>query len=86
MTVAGVVSGSPATRAALHAGDQITSVGSHKVTAPIGIQDGLERYHPENKISISWLDRQATPTPPPWSSSPARPPDRRPRAGLSAGA
>jgi S1-C subfamily serine protease len=57
VTVAGVVSGSPAARAGLHTGDQITSVGGHKVTSPTGIQDVLERYHPGNKISVSWADQ-----------------------------
>lgn len=57
VTVAGVVSGSPAANAGLHAGDQITSVGGHTVTSSTGIQNVLERYHPGNKISVSWLDQ-----------------------------
>jgi S1-C subfamily serine protease len=57
VTVAGVVSGSPAAGADLRAGDQITSIGGHTVTSSAGIQTVLERYHPGNKISVSWVDQ-----------------------------
>jgi S1-C subfamily serine protease len=57
VTIAGVVSGSPAARAGLQAGDQITSVGGHKVTSSTDIQGALEGYHPGGKISIGWLDQ-----------------------------
>ena len=57
VTIAGVVSGSPAARAGLQAGDQITSVGGHKVTSSTDIQGALEGYHPGDKISIGWLDQ-----------------------------
>ena len=57
VTVAGVVPGSPAARAGLQAGDQITSVGGRAVTSPTGIQGALESHHPGDRVSISWLDQ-----------------------------
>jgi S1-C subfamily serine protease len=54
VTVAGVVSGSPAARPGLHAGDQITAVGGHKVTSPTGIQHVLERYHSAGEATVIW--------------------------------
>jgi S1-C subfamily serine protease len=57
VTIAGVVSGSPAAKAGLQAGDQITSVGGQKVTSSTDIQGALEGYHPGGKIRISWLDQ-----------------------------
>jgi S1-C subfamily serine protease len=57
VTIAGVTSGSPAARAGLQTGDEIVSVGGHKVASSSGIQGALEGYHPGDKISISWLDQ-----------------------------
>jgi S1-C subfamily serine protease len=57
VTIAGVTSGSPAARAGLQAGDEIVSVGGHKVASSSDIQSALEGYHLGGKISISWLDQ-----------------------------
>jgi S1-C subfamily serine protease len=55
--VAGVVPGSAAGQAGLTAGDQITSVAGHAITSAPDIQPVLARYHPGDKISISWTDQ-----------------------------
>jgi S1-C subfamily serine protease len=52
--VAGVVPGSAAAQAGLAAGDQITSVAGHTVTSSSDIQSMLGKYHPGDRISISW--------------------------------
>ena len=57
ITVAGVVSGSPADKAGLQPGDQITSVGGHQVSTLEDVQGTLGSHHPGSKISISWLDQ-----------------------------
>jgi S1-C subfamily serine protease len=55
--VAGVVPGSAAAQAGLAAGDQITSVAGHTVTSSSDIQSMLGKYHPGDRISISWTDQ-----------------------------
>ena len=57
VTVVGVTSGSPAARAGLQPGDEITSVGGHQISSSADVQDALAAYHPGDKISISWLDQ-----------------------------
>ena len=57
VTIAGAVSGSPAASAGLTAGDTITSVGGQSVSSATDIQNVLVKYHPGDKISISWLDQ-----------------------------
>ncbi len=49
--------GSAAGQAGLTAGDQITSVAGHAITSAPDIQPVLARYHPGDKISISWTDQ-----------------------------
>ena len=56
-TIAGALSGSPAASAGLTAGDTITSVGGQAVSSATDIEQGLVKYHPGDKISISWLDQ-----------------------------
>jgi S1-C subfamily serine protease len=56
VTIAGVLSGSPAANAGLAAGDEITSVGGHSVSAAKDISQALVNYHPSDSITISWLD------------------------------
>ncbi len=55
--VAGVEPGTAAAQAGLTAGDTITSIGGHSVTAPAQIHSVLSGYHPGEKISISWTDQ-----------------------------
>ena len=56
VTLAGVLSGSPAASAGLASGDEVVSVGGHSVASSADIQSVLERHHPGDTISISWLD------------------------------
>jgi S1-C subfamily serine protease len=46
-------------RAGLAAGDSITSLGGHRITAPAQIRSVLTQYHPGDKISIIWTDQAA---------------------------
>jgi S1-C subfamily serine protease len=57
--IAGAEQGSAAARAGLAAGDSITSLGGHRITAPAQIRSVLTQYHPGDKISISWTDQAA---------------------------
>jgi S1-C subfamily serine protease len=57
VAIAGVVPGSAAAQAGLAAGDQVTSVAGHTVTSSSDIQSVLGKYHPGDKISISWTDQ-----------------------------
>jgi S1-C subfamily serine protease len=52
-----VVSGSPAARAGLAQGDEITSVGGQQVSSPEDISHALVKYHPGDSISVSWVDQ-----------------------------
>ncbi|MGA3218348.1 MAG: trypsin-like peptidase domain-containing protein [Acidimicrobiales bacterium] len=56
-TVVGVVSGSPAAEAGLASGDTITSVGGHAVTSSSSLRAVMDRFHPGQKVSVSWLDQ-----------------------------
>lgn len=51
-----VESGTPAASAGLTAGDTITSLAGQSVTSESDVQSVLEKYHPGDKISISWDD------------------------------
>jgi S1-C subfamily serine protease len=56
-TIQGVLRGTPAAQAGLAAGDTITSVGGHGVAAASDLQGVIERYHPGDKVSVSWTDQ-----------------------------
>jgi S1-C subfamily serine protease len=56
-TVAQAVSGSPAAKAGLTAGDIITSLGGQSVSSANDIRQILVKYHPGNSIPITWLDQ-----------------------------
>ena len=56
VTIAGVNSGTPAASAGLEQGDVVTSVGGTSVNSGTSIQQVLERYHPGDKVNISWTD------------------------------
>ncbi len=56
-TIVGVAAGSPAAKAGLTGGDEIVSLGGHRVFSATGIQQVLTGYHPGDKISIGWLDQ-----------------------------
>ena len=57
VTISGALSGSPAANAGLTEGDTITSVGGQTVSSATDIEQILVKYHPGDKISISWLDQ-----------------------------
>jgi S1-C subfamily serine protease len=57
VTIAGTLSGSAAASAGLTAGDTITSVGGQAVSSTSDIQQALVKYHPGDKISVSWVDQ-----------------------------
>jgi len=57
VTISGALSGSPAANAGLTAGDTITSVGGQSVSSASDIASVLVKYHPGDKISISWVDQ-----------------------------
>ena len=57
MTIAGTLSGSAAANAGLTEGDTITSVAGQTVSSASDIQQALVKYHPGDKISVSWVDQ-----------------------------
>ena len=57
VTIAGALAGSPAASAGLTEGDTITSVGGQTVSSASDIQQALVKYHPGDKISVSWVDQ-----------------------------
>jgi S1-C subfamily serine protease len=56
-TVVGIVPGSPADEAGLASGVTITSVGGHTVTSPTSLQDIMDKLHPGQKVTVSWVDQ-----------------------------
>jgi len=56
-TISGTLSGSPADNAGLTGGDTITSVAGQSVSSATDISQILVKYHPGDKISISWVDQ-----------------------------
>ena len=54
--IAGALPGSPAASAGLTEGDTITSVGGQTVSSATDIQQILVKYHPGDKIAVSWQD------------------------------
>ena len=57
MAISGTLSGSPAASAGLTEGDTITSVAGQSVSSADDISQILVKYHPGDKISISWVDQ-----------------------------
>jgi S1-C subfamily serine protease len=54
--VQGVVSGGPAARAGLTAGDVITSLGGRNVTSASDLTTLLQEYEPGNSVQLGWTD------------------------------
>jgi S1-C subfamily serine protease len=52
--VAGIITGSPAGKAGLSAGDLITSVNGQHVTSSLSLQAALQQHHPGDKVTIGW--------------------------------
>jgi S1-C subfamily serine protease len=57
VTIAGTVPGSPTALAGLTAGDTITAVGGRSVSTANNVAQTLVRYHPGDKVSITWVDQ-----------------------------
>jgi S1-C subfamily serine protease len=55
--IAKVVSGSPADKAGLTAGDEITSVGGQQISSAKDVAHALVKYHPGDSVPVSWLDQ-----------------------------
>jgi S1-C subfamily serine protease len=55
--IANVVSGSPAAKAGLTAGDEITSIGGQQISSAEEIAHSLVKYHPGDTVSVSWVDQ-----------------------------
>jgi S1-C subfamily serine protease len=51
------VSGSPAAKAGLTAGDEITSIGGQQISSAEEIAHSLVKYHPGDTVSVSWVDQ-----------------------------
>ena len=54
--VAGVVSGSPADRAGLAYGDQVTAINSRAVSSPDTVASLVLQKHPGDTITLTWID------------------------------
>jgi S1-C subfamily serine protease len=57
VTIANVVSGSPADDAGLAEGDVITAVGGTSVASPDALSAALAGYHPGSSVQIQWVDQ-----------------------------
>jgi S1-C subfamily serine protease len=57
VAIGGTLSGSPAAKAGLTAGDEITSLGGQQVTSAEDVAHVLVSYHPGDSISVTWLDQ-----------------------------
>jgi S1-C subfamily serine protease len=55
-SVAGVVAGGPADRAALTAGDVITAIGGTTITGAGDVSTALAGYRPGDAVSVTWTD------------------------------
>jgi S1-C subfamily serine protease len=58
--VAGVISGSPAAKAGLVAGDVITAVDAAAVTSATDLSSQIAAHHPGDTVSLTWIDRSGS--------------------------
>jgi S1-C subfamily serine protease len=56
-TIVGVIRATPAARAGMVQGDTITSIGGHEIGAASDLQGVIERYHPGDKVTVTWTDQ-----------------------------
>jgi S1-C subfamily serine protease len=52
--IEGAVQGTGAAHAGLTIGDTIQSVGGHQITSASDLQQVIERYHPGDKVTVTW--------------------------------
>ena len=55
--IGGVEPDSPAAKAGLVAGDDITSLGGKTVTSTSSLQQAIDDYHPGNRVQVTWVDQ-----------------------------
>ena len=55
--IEGAIQGTPAATLGLSNGDTIVSIGGHQVGSPTDLQTVIERYHPGDKVTITWTDQ-----------------------------
>ena len=55
-TVGTVISGTPAAKAGLVAGDTITAIGGVSVTTGNELTNAIDQHHPGDKVSVTWAD------------------------------
>jgi S1-C subfamily serine protease len=55
--IEGAIQGTPAASLGLSSGDSIVSVGGHQVGSPTDLQTVIERYHPGDKVTVTWTDQ-----------------------------
>jgi S1-C subfamily serine protease len=48
---------SPAAKAGIVAGDDITSVGGKAVTSTSSLQQAIDDYHPGSRVKVTWMDQ-----------------------------
>jgi S1-C subfamily serine protease len=58
--VEGVEPNSPAAKAGLAAGDDITSLGDKTVTSTSSLQQAIDDYHPGNRVKVTWVDQNGS--------------------------
>jgi S1-C subfamily serine protease len=56
VTISGALAGSPAAKAGLAEGDEITALAGQSVSSAEDISQALVKYHPGDSISITWVD------------------------------
>jgi S1-C subfamily serine protease len=55
--IEGAIQGTPAAALGLSSGDTIVSIGGSQVGSPTDLQTVIERYHPGDKVTVTWTDQ-----------------------------
>jgi S1-C subfamily serine protease len=55
--IEGAIQGTPAATLGLSSGDTIVSIGGHQIGSPTDLQTVIERYHPGDKVTVTWTDQ-----------------------------
>jgi S1-C subfamily serine protease len=56
-TIEGSIAGTPAAQAGLVNGDTIQTLAGTQITSPSELQTVIERYHPGDKVTVTWTDQ-----------------------------
>ena len=54
--IEGSIAGTPAEKLGLASGDTIETLGGHQITSASDLQTVIEKYHPGDKVSITWTN------------------------------